>query len=177
MPILSCDSYEALLLEIPKYPGNYLEIGVYDGDMLKDFAERWRHKTFYGIDPFISDKDTTCHHGVPVGGRMESQRQSALDNFKGMSNIVFFEVTSQLFMETMNQETLDSMEVSIVYVDGNHSYNDTLNDLWLAARLITKGLIYIDDYNLPDVLRATENFMAVNRKRIESHNKHRIILK
>lgn len=177
MPILSQGSYDALLLEIPKYPGNYLEIGVYDGDMLKDFAERWPDKTFYGIDPFISDKDTTGHHGVPIGERMESQRESALANFNGVSNIVFFEVRSQVFMETMNQETLDAMEVSIVYVDGNHSYSDTLNDLWLAARLITKGLIYIDDYDLPDVLRATENFIAVNRKRIESHDGHRILLK
>src|SRR4029077_3426932 len=108
--ILSRDSYESLLEEIPKYMGNYLEIGVYDGDALKEFATRWPKKMFYGIDPFISDGDTTGHHGVPIGERTESQRESAHGNFKGLSNIVFFETTSKLFNEMMNKDTLDSME-------------------------------------------------------------------
>ncbi len=175
--ILGKESYKALLEEIPKYPGNYLEIGVYDGDMLKDFAKRWPDKTFYGIDPFMSCKDTTDHTGVTIGEHMDAQRESALNNFKGVSNIVFFEVTSRLFMETMNQDTLDAMNVDVVYVDGDHSYGDTLNDLWLAARLITNGLIYVDDIQLPNVKRAMEHFMAVNSKRIEDFEGHRILLK
>ncbi len=176
--ILSRGSYEALLLEILRYPGNYLEIGVYEGDMLKDFATRWPHKTFYGIDPFISDKDTTGHTGVPIGERMCMQHAAARNNFHGIKNIKFFLQTSKSFMEEQNGYDLHWMNVQVVYVDGNHSYIDTLNDLMLALRLIkSKGLIYIDDFNLPEVLMATHDFVGLNGNRIEKYEDHRILLK
>ncbi len=176
--ILSRGSYDALLKEIPKWKGNYLEIGVYEGDMLKDFAERWPDKTFYGIDPFISDKDTIGHTGVPIGERMCMQQAAARNNFHGISNIKFFLQTSKSFMEEQNDYDLDWMTVRVVYVDGNHSYDDTLNDLCLSARLIKgDGLIYVDDFNLPDVLMATQDFIGINGKRIEKYEGHRILLK
>ncbi len=175
--ILGRGSYEALLEEIPKYMGNYLEIGVYEGDALKDFATRWPDKMFYGIDPFISDKDTLGHHGVPVGETLHAQKHHAHENFKGISNIVFFETTSKLFNEMMNQDTLDSMEVSVVYVDGSHTYDDTLIDLILAGKLIRSGLIYVDDFELPEVMRAMMNFMAVNKGRIVEYAQHKILLR
>lgn len=178
MSILSRGSYLELLEEIPKWKGNYLEIGVYDGDMLKDFSVRWTNKTFYGIDPFISDKDTVGHHGVPIGERMESQRASSYANFKDVPNIVFFEQTSISFMLEKTQDELDLMSVQVVYVDGNHSYRDTLTDLSLSEKLIRRnGLIYIDDFDLPDVLQATHDFRALNESRIASLDKRRIILK
>ncbi len=176
--ILSRDSYKALLEEIPKWKGNYLEIGVYEGDMLKDFAERWPEKTFYGIDPFISDKDTMGHTGVPIGERMIMQHAAARNNFHGIENIKFFLQTSKSFMEEQNDYDLHWMNVQVVYVDGNHSYEDTLNDLCLAARLIkSDGLIYVDDWSLLEVSMAMQDFEGINGKRIESHVKHRIILK
>ncbi len=176
--ILSRGSYEALLEEIPKYPGNYLEIGVYEGDMLKDFATRWPEKTFYGIDPFISDKDTMGHTGVPIGERMTMQHAAARNNFHGIKNIKFFLQTSKSFMEEQNDYDLDWMTVRVVYVDGSHTYDDTLNDLHLAARLIHgTGLIYVDDFELPDVIMATQDFIGLNSKRIEEVDKQRILLK
>ncbi len=175
--ILGRGSYEALLEEIPKYMGNYLEIGVYEGDALKDFATRWPKKTFYGVDPFISDSDTTCHHGVPIGERTETQRQASYDNFKGIANIVFFETTSKLFNEMMNQDTLDSMEVSVVYVDGSHTYDDTMIDLTLAARCVRQGLIYVDDIQLPIVILAMRDFMDLNQDRIVEHDQNKILLR
>ncbi len=175
--ILSRDSYEALLEEIPKYMGNYLEIGVYDGDALREFALRWPEKTFYGIDPFISCKDTTGHTAVPIGERMESQRESAHNNFRGVPNIRFFEETSKHFMETVPQSELDSMKISVVYVDGSHSYLDTMTDLILAGMCIRQGLIYVDDAGLPDVTQAMQDFMDLNLDRIVEHDKHKILLR
>ncbi len=175
--ILGRGSYEALLEEIPRYMGNYLEIGVYEGDALKDFATRWPKKIFYGIDPFLSDKDTLGHHGVPVGETLHAQKHHAHENFKGISNIVFFETTSKLFSEMMNQDTLDSMEVSVVYVDGSHTYDDTMIDLNLAARCIRQGLIYVDDYDLPAVILAMRDFCDLNQNRIVEHDKNRILLR
>ncbi len=176
--ILSRGSYDALLLEIPKWKGNYLEIGVYEGDMLKDFATRWPDKTFYGIDPFLSDKDTIGHTGVPIGERLYFQHAAARLNFSKVKNIKFFLQTSKSFMEEMNDYDLHFMNVQVVYVDGNHSYGDTLNDLCLAERLIKNdGLIYVDDDTLPDVLMATQDFIGLNGVRIEKYEGHRILLK
>lgn len=176
--ILSEESHKFLLGALDKFDGNYLEIGVYEGDMLREFALKWPERTFYGIDPFISCKDTTDHTSVPIGSRMESQRSSALANFNGIGNIIFFEVESRVFMDTMDKDTLDAMRVDVVYVDGNHSYDDTYNDLFLAKRLITgDGMIYIDDFDLSEVLRATKQFVDLNQERVFSHFEHMILLK
>ncbi len=177
MSILSVQSYKTLLEEIPKWPGNYLEIGVYDGDMLRDFALRWPERMFYGIDPFISDCDTTGHHGVPIGERMEGQRASALANFSEVPNIEFHEETSLSFMDRITPEDCYEMNVGIVYVDGSHTYDDTLNDLRLAELLIAnRGLIFIDDFDLPEVLRATAHYVNGNT-RVHKHSGHMIVLR
>ncbi len=176
--ILSRQSYEALLEEIPKYMGNYLEIGVYDGDALREFATRWPHKKFFGIDPFLSCKDTTDHTGVTIGQRMESQQESAHQNFKGIANIMFFEGTSKLFLDTVPQSELDNMKISVVYVDGSHTYDDTMTDLILAGRCIRQGLIYIDDVGLPAVDMAILDFMDLNHSRIVPNGDiHKILLR
>lgn len=175
--ILSRDSYEALLIEIPKYMGNYLEIGVYEGDMLKDFAEKWPEKMFYGIDPFISDPDTIGHHGVPVGQPLIEQRHHAYANIKGFTNIIFFETTSELFLEDTPKGYLSLMDVSVVYVDGSHSYDDTTTDLKLAGKCIRNGLIYVDDCDLPAVVLAMREFMELNQNRIVEHDGHKILLR
>ncbi len=175
--ILGRQSYEALLEEIPKYMGNYLEIGVYDGDALLAFAIRWPNKKFFGIDPFLSCKDTTDHTGIPIGQRMESQQESAHRNFKGMSNIMFFEGTSKLFLDTVPQSELDNMKISVVYVDGSHTYDDTMTDLIIAGRCIRQGLIYVDDVGLPAVEMAISDFKGLNEPRIVEHDNHRILLR
>ncbi len=175
--ILTLASYQPLLEQIPLFSGNYLEIGVYEGDMLRDFAERWPDKMFYGIDPFLSDKDTIGHTGVPIGERLEKQRAESLSKFN-LPNIVFFEQTSQSFLKEKSQDELDKMNVTVVYVDGNHSYEDTLTDLCLSGKLIKNdGLIYIDDFDLPSVLMATQDFIGLNNNRIVDHDKHMIRLK
>jgi len=174
--ILTQASYQPLLEQIPLFQGNYLEIGVYEGDMLRSFAERWPDKMFYGIDPFISDKDTIGHTGVPIGERLERQRAESLSKFN-LPNIKFFEQTSRSFMEEKSQDELDAMNVSVVYVDGNHSYDNTLTDLFLSGKLIKDGLIYIDDFDLPEVLQAAHDFMELNWGRIIDHDRHAIRLK
>ncbi len=175
--ILSRQSYEALLEEIPKYMGNYLEIGVYDGDALREFATRWPHKKFFGIDPFISDKDITDHCGVPIGQVMTSQQESTHNNFRGIPNIMFFEGTSKLFLDTVPQTELDNMRISVVYVDGSHTYDDTMTDLILAGRCIRQGLIYVDDVGLPAVEMAICDFKGLNEPRIVEHDNHKILLR
>ncbi len=175
--ILTRDSYEALLEEIPKYMGNYLEVGVYEGDALREFATRWPEKMFYGIDPFISDCDTIGHHGVPVGQTLEEQRRKAYSNFRDVQNISFIEQSSSWFLADRTQKELDDMNVSVVYVDGSHTYDDTLIDLVLSGKLIKQGLIYVDDCQLPDVALAMHYYMGLNQDRIVEYDKHKILLR
>ncbi len=174
--ILTRASYEVLLEEISKWDGNYLEIGIWEGEMLKDFALRWPEKMFYGIDPFLSDEHTTGHCSVPIGERIEHNAQCAYENFKDVPNIKFFEQTSESFSQCTD-ETLEAMNLSVVYIDGSHTYHDTLVDLDLARRAMKHGLIYIDDHTLQTVLQATNHFVSVNRYRIEKHEDHIIILR
>jgi len=175
--ILTNESYKDLLTLIPVFVGNYLEIGVFEGDMLRDFAERWPNKMFYGIDPFLSDCDTIGHTGVPIGERLERQRACAHENFKDRPNIKFFEQTSKDFLDQKSNEELASMCIQVVYVDGSHTYLDTFTDLCLSAKLIkNEGLIYVDDINLPEVFRAVDHFVALQSHRILKHNKKVIFL-
>ncbi len=175
--ILSRGSYDALLEEIPKYPGNYLEIGVYEGDMLRFFARQFPLKTFYGVDPFISDPDTIGHHGVPVGERLELQRVIAHENFFGIENIIFFEQTSASFAADMTDAELEAMNISIIYVDGRHTYADTLNDLILGARCLKKGgLIYVDDHTI-ETVEAMNQFRADHKDIIAQPETGQIRLK
>ncbi len=175
--ILSRSSYEVLKEEIPKYIGNYLEIGVYEGDMLRDFAQRWTRKTFYGIDPFVADEGTVGHNGVPVGERLSFQRITAYENFKDIPNITFIEESSRWFLANKTPQELYDMRVSVVYVDGSHTYDDTMTDLILASKLITNGLIYIDDFNLTPVLMATHDFVALNENRIVEYDERKILIR
>ncbi len=164
--ILSYGTYLFLGGQLMQYEGNYLEIGVYEGDALHNFAKQFPHKKFFGIDPFISDPDTTGHHGIPVGERLEKKRELALANFADMPNITLFEQTSKSFMEEMSQDSLDWMNVSIVNIDGRHTYEDTMNDFLLAERLIrTKGLVYMDDW-VEATLRAQDEFFSRYQSRI-----------
>ncbi len=178
MTILGRQSYEYLSGEIPKWEGNYLEIGVFEGDMLRDFALRWPKKMFYGIDPFIADFGTTGHTGVPDGGSLEVQKALALAHFDGVPNIKFFLQTSKSFLEETSYYDMEKMNVSVVYVDGAHSYEHTLNDLHLASRLIKhRGLIFVDDFDLPEVLQATNDFLPSIKDRIIRHDGRSIVLK
>ena len=175
--ILSMSSYHFLVKEIPKWDGNYLEIGVWEGDMLRDFAERWPQKTFYGIDPFLSDCDTTGHTGVPIGQSLDAHRVKANENFNLCPNIEFFEQTSESFSMEHTNAQLEEMNISVVYVDGSHTCKNTLIDLDIAARAVKEGLIYVHDYDLPAVLQATNLFISLNKDRISEHDKHCILLK
>jgi hypothetical protein len=55
------------------------------------------------------------------------------------------------------------MNVTSVLVDGSHHYEDAINDLHLAMRLINfkPGCIIIDDADIPDVAKAQAEFLEI----------------
>lgn len=53
------------------------------------------------------------------------------------------------------------MNVSHVFIDGSHHYDDVVNDCHLAMKLINgkPGCIILDDLQVPDVLKAFNHLL------------------
>ena len=137
--ILAGDAFKFFYEHLDNDLGNYLEIGVWEGFMLKELALMYPDKMFYGIDPFREDGNTTGHNGVPKGDFMDEQCRMTRQNIDGIPNIRFYQETSRLFAARKTDEALKHMAVTSVFVDGDHSYEEAVNDLLLAQRLLAYG--------------------------------------
>lgn len=149
---------------------NYLEIGVYNGDGCYRLAQNHPSKTIYAIDPFIEDGCTWMHSHVGTGDPLTSQRRSALNYFRQVTNIQHFDQTSESFLQQLTQEQIHTMRVRSVFIDGDHSYRGAANDLQLALRLIgaASGVIALDDINMEGVNTAVREFEQNWASRIQA---------
>jgi hypothetical protein len=145
---------------LKNYEGNYLEIGVYNGDAIKNLAEIYPDKTIMGIDPFIEDGNTSWNSNVQIGGRLVEQRKNTYDNIAGHSNIKFHEMTSKKFLENLTPELVEEYDVCCIMIDGDHRYDAVMIDIELAIKLLgdKKGEISFDDTHVTNVLEATKKF-------------------
>jgi len=138
---------------------NYLEIGCYDGCNLKVLATTFQDRKVYAIDPFISDGNLGSH--LPVGGALNEQRQNTLTNINGLSNVRLFEMTSKEFLDSVDD--YESMNISCIFIDGSHHYQNIIIDNQVALNCIRKnstknGTVVFHDVNIPDVQRGTNSF-------------------
>lgn len=155
--------------ESPNHPGNYLEIGVYDGLVISTLARDFPDRQFYGVDPFIEDGYTSGHNGgVQPGQPLAEQRNNAIANLESSANAKLFEMTSIRFNGLTSDEELDAMNIGAVLIDGNHHAPHVDNDFRLAMRALTRGgIMYVDDLMLPDVTQACLDFFKREFTRIE----------
>lgn len=153
--------------ELSTLPGNYLEIGVYNGLSIKELALLYPSKRIIGVDPFIEDGCTSHKSGQSLNEQLSAQRINTLDNVKNISNIDLHQLTSVEFY-TKNIDVLHEFNVSAVFVDGSHHYVDVVNDYKLAMDLLNKkrGIICFDDLQVPDVAKAVEEFEVFAHDRI-----------
>jgi hypothetical protein len=154
--ILSGGGYRYFREHLDDLPGNYLEIGVFEGVMLRELATLFPNKMFYGIDPFIEDGNTSGHNGGYGKGEVTlKQMWLAHENLDNLPNVKLFEQTSRSFFAERSHHDLQNMGVTSVFVDGNHSYEEARNDIFNSLRLLKDGgVILIDDAGLPDVKKA-----------------------
>lgn len=140
--------------------GNYLEIGIFNGVSVANLAEKFPHKQFFGIDCFRSDGYPPWDVAYAGKEELNEQRQNAYANVEGLSNVVLIEDRTDNVYKNRLSELLDK-NISVVVVDGSHWYKDVLNDIELALAVIGNkgGLIYFDDYLVPDVSRAVNEIM------------------
>ena len=130
--------------------GHYLEIGVYFGDTFFQIAAAHPTKKVYGIDPFISDGWTGQHKGTVLSDAETTCNQKLTQ----ISNAHIFKTTSKQFAGSPFD--VKGFNVSVVFVDGSHWFDDVTIDTDLSMKLIgqKKGLLIYDDLHIGDVRRA-----------------------
>lgn len=131
---------------------NYLEIGCYDGVHLVEIAKKKSDKTIFGIDPFIADS----HLGFKEGESLVTQKNNLYENINDISNIVFFEGTTEYFYNKFNKNDLNKLNIDFIYIDGYHRYDYIMIDIKFALECIVnnsnkKGIILFDDLHIKDV--------------------------
>jgi len=176
--ILCRPAFLYFLNHLKDYPGNYLEIGVFEGYSLRELAKEYPDKMIYGVDPFIEDGHTTGHNGVPKGERMWAQREATYRNINGIHNIAFFETESRNWGWNLPVGYIKEMNISCILVDGDHSYKECSNDLRLSLMCIPNGgVIWVDDQGLPSVIQAVEEFTKECNERISGIIEDRIFIR
>lgn len=144
--------------------GDMMEIGVFEGRSAIPAASFLRGaEEFYCIDPFGDIKNASAT--LTYGGVGDDEQFVA--NWKRL-----FGATQQLRILRTTSEavaqndaiTREWQPFKYISVDGDHSYEGTLLDLELAARLIAElGIIAIDDvFNVewPSVSQALNTFLS-----------------
>lgn len=170
MSLLCGKALEFFRDQLKHLPGNYLEIGVYDGELIGTLAREFPEKHFFGVDPFIEDGHTTQHNGVAFGQPMDKQRESAHRILNPLKNVTLVECTSIKFAEyvfpRLDQNPNDG-NISAVLIDGSHHYKDADNDFRLASRLLNNGgVLYADDLGTEGVNKACIEFVSREFSRI-----------
>jgi hypothetical protein len=152
------------------YSGNYLEIGVYNGDAIAQLAREYPNKTIIGIDPFIEDGYTTWTSGVEQGLTLNTQRTNTLANINGLSNVEFHEMTSRQYYDNLTDNQVNTSNVSCIMIDGDHHYDNVKIDMLIALRLIgdKAGEVSFDDVNGTEVIQVIKEFEALIASRITS---------
>lgn len=150
------------------FSGNYLEIGVFDGEIISAVAKKYPDKKCYGIDPFIEDGWTTGSSSAQKGDYIHTQRENAVRNCAGLENVQLYEMKSSEFYENLTEEEACKLDVSCIFVDGDHGAEAVRNDIRLAIKLLGKkgGMIICDDWNIPDVCKTALCEMSEVAERI-----------
>lgn len=173
--ILASWAFQFFYEHLEHTKGNYLEIGTFEGFMLRELAKLYPRKMFYGIDPFIEDGNTLGHqvNRVGVGEFMFDQCAITHANIDDVPNIKLFQETSRAWGERHTDAELSELGITSVFVDGNHSYEEAYNDLQISLRVLSRGgLILVDDSGIPSVQQALIEFGTVFEDRLAYKKGH-----
>ena len=136
--------------------GNYLEIGSYYGVMISELAEEFPNKLMYSIDPFIADGWT----GQPKDEELVDIEKAFKLNTASYSNIKHHRLKTKQFIDQNLDKTLKN--VTVVFVDGSHHFEDILIDMQLVDKLYkncqTEFHVIFDDLHIKDVQVAVHQF-------------------
>jgi hypothetical protein len=151
-----------------QYDTNYMEIGVYYGQSIKELSENFPNKLIIAIDPFIEDGNTSHHSNVQFGQPLTLPKANVLSFLSSHKNIKLFETTSVEFYKTLTEKQIQELNIGCFFIDGSHHYPDVANDYMLCLAMLQskKGIICFDDLHLKDVQRAYNEFINIASSRI-----------
>lgn len=167
MSVLSGGMYDFIHKTLSDLPGDYLEIGVFNGAGFAEVARKNPGKICYAVDPFIEDGHTVGASQVSAGNKMLTQKQNFEANTTGLTNVVLHETTSKEFLDTLTDDNVPK-NIGMVVIDGNHHYEHVVVDFKLAMKLIgnRRGTIVVDDTDVSGVMQAYTEFVDANNTRI-----------
>lgn len=148
-------SGRGLVEHIQKLSGDLVgvEIGVCNGVTSELYAQQIPNiKKLYAVDNYPSFVDWD-------GTRVTEERQAETkrrcgERLSKYPNIEFIFKSSIEFGETLENESID-----FVFIDGDHSYESTLNDIQLYWEKTKSGGVFAGhDINLNTVTQATNDF-------------------
>jgi hypothetical protein len=163
--------YDYISNNLVNYPGNYFEIGVFNGDGFARIASKYVDKHCYAIDPFIEDGYTSATSSIERGNSLNTQKESFLNLTKDLKNTTHYETTSVEFCSNLTESQIDVLNVSVILIDGSHHYSDVVNDYQLSVKLLQKqkhGIVIFDDLHVSDVNKAYVEFTNLYAKNIKN---------
>jgi Methyltransferase domain len=172
--LLSGHVYELSEKALRNSTYNYFEIGVFNGLGFVVIAEKFPDRQCYAVDPFIEDGHTLDASRVKTGDRLSAQYASAMAHIADFPNASITVASSTDFYTNLTDGQINSMNIGVVLIDGNHNYDHVVNDYQLSAKLIgnKEGYVIFDDTDKPDVGRALNEFRDLYKDRIIGTDSH-----
>lgn len=141
--------------------GNIVEIGICYGKFFLIIASCVRPgERCFAIDLFDDQEQNTSNSGYGSLRIFTENLDKILPNLP-----VCIVAINSLHLQTSDAlfSSLNDMQVRMFSVDGGHGFDEVLNDLYVAHRVLHKdGVIIIDDFQhsyWPDVYKATMAFL------------------
>ncbi len=150
--------YEGILLENLYNVQTYIEIGSFDGEGIAMLSKKFPGKQFYSIDPFIEDGHTSRATGVSIGVSLHGIREHFYSSIKDCENVCHFDMTDEAFLKG---RLYNLISPDILFIDGNHSYENVTLDLQLAGLFAKNKKLFVvmdDTVNIEGVVSALDNF-------------------
>jgi SAM-dependent methyltransferase len=139
-----------------------LEIGVFRANAIQRFYDaKIDIVSYVGVDPYLGNEQD---YYLDMYWKNSTESETCYSHAKK----VF-----ELYGQTLVRQTSDDFfaanieQFDIIFVDGDHSYSQTLKDLNNALGCLNPGgVLIVDDYanvGHPDVTKAVDEFLGLNR--------------
>ncbi len=131
-------------------PIKVVEIGVEKGVNAENILKTFNIVKFYAIDPYIPYRE---NNNFIDPSQSEAEAKNRLKHFPQVMWIRKKSVEAWKYI---------AKPVDFVYIDGNHSYLNVLEDLYYYYPLVENGIIAGHDIHYPSVYNALNKFVRDN---------------
>ena len=153
-----------ILYAIAKYFNckNYLEIGVHNGASMSYVLKSNCIRTCVGIDPFenlVTDDPYMVHY-------QEKDKITYLNTINNLKNNNINNCSIKLIQNYSENVNINNIDITfdLLFIDGNHSYNNVLKDYYKFKVLVKKGYIVFDDLHQEGPKKAFQNIINTDNE-------------